>query len=256
MSAYPRYITPDFEPFDPLDLAQETEAVVCKGSARKYTEFYCTGVYRGISTGYLVGCYLRCIFCWVDWSRDFPERSGKLYSPQEVFKFLVTNATKNKFSKLRISGGEPTLGREHLLELLTLVKGTDYLFVLETNGILLGADRRYAEQLRNFPNIHIRVSLKAGTEEGFERRTGAKGEFYDLPFKAVEYLKGTGVSFHVAAMTDPRLIDKAERGEMLRRLKAIGYNDYFEEETCDPYPRSVARLEKAKTRIFTNSPNR
>jgi len=82
-------------------------------------------VYGGISTGYTVGCCLRCVFCWVDFSRDFPEKYGQLYAPEEVFEQLVKNARKRGISKLRISGGEPTLGKEHLLALLELVEATD-----------------------------------------------------------------------------------------------------------------------------------
>jgi len=45
MKAYPRYLTPGFEPFDPVELARETEKIVCRGDERKYENFYATGVY-------------------------------------------------------------------------------------------------------------------------------------------------------------------------------------------------------------------
>jgi len=250
MENYPKWLEEGFEPFDPLELAKATEEICCHGDSRKYTAFYCTGVYRGISTGYLVGCCLRCVFCWVDVSRELPDLHGEFYSAQEVFNQLITNASDSGVNKLRVSGGEPTLGREHLLALLRLADSSSYLFVLETNGILFGADRAYLEKLRDFEHVHVRVSLKAGTPEGFERRTGAKGEFHHLPYKAIEYLQHAGMSFHVAAMTDSRLMPQAERQEMLRKLKEIGYDDYFEEEAADPYETSILRLEKAGLKIF------
>jgi len=43
------------------------------------------------------------------------------------------------------------------------------LFILETNVILLGADRDYVKGLSRFKKVHIRVSLKAGTTEDFTR---------------------------------------------------------------------------------------
>ncbi|NIM13517.1 MAG: hypothetical protein GTO45_15505, partial [Candidatus Aminicenantes bacterium] len=55
---YISFLTPESEPFDPISLAQQTEEIVCRKNARKYTDFYCTGVYGGISTGYAVGCCL------------------------------------------------------------------------------------------------------------------------------------------------------------------------------------------------------
>ena len=250
VEGYPRYLEKGFEPYDPIQLAHLTENMICNGLSRKYTDFYCTGVYGGISTGYTVGCCLRCVFCWVDFSRDFPERHGYFCSPEEAFYHLLKNARKSGVSRLRISGGEPTLCKEHLLALLDLVEGTDYLFILETNGIPLGKDGDYARQLARYPNVHVRVSLKAGTAKGFQGRTGAKGELWELPFMAISRLMEAGVSFHVAAMSDPRLMPPAERRAMTRKLEGIGYREYLEEEVCDPYRSSLVRLKAAGFQIF------
>lgn len=58
------------------------------------------------------------------------------------------------------------------------------------------------------------------------------------------------VSFHVAAMSDPRLMPSSERGAMLRRLKESGYKGCLEEEVCDPYRTSIARLREAGFELF------
>lgn len=244
-------LTPESEPFDPISLAHQTEKIVSRKESRKYTEFYCTGVYGGISTGYAVGCCLKCAFCWVNWSRDFPSQMGQFFTPQQVFDKLLRNARKNGVQKLRISGCEPTLCSEHLLAVLDLINETNFLFILETNGILIGEYPEYAEKLKKYKNIHIRVSIKAGTTEGFEKRTGAKGEFYDLPFKAIKNLIQVGAAFHVAAMTDSRLMALEEREMLLSELDRIGYRDYIEEERCDPYDTSITRLKKAGFKLWT-----
>jgi len=187
----------------------------------------------------------------VEWSRDFPESHGKFFTPQQVFQNLLLKAKKKRVSKLRISGGEPTICKDHLLQVLEFVRSTDYLFMLETNGILLGHDQNYAKELDRFSrNLHVRVSLKAGTAEGFQRRTGAVGKFYELPYLAVKNLAQTNLEFHVACMSDPRVMPKEERVAMLQKLKEVGYHGYLEEEYCDPYPTSVVRLEKAGYRLF------
>lgn len=247
---YPGYLREGFEPFDPIELAQLTEAKVSRGSSRKYTDFYCVGVYGGISTGYTVGCCLRCIFCWVDFSRDFPDKYGDFYSPEEVAHRLVANAQRKHVSKLRISGGEPMLCREHLLSVLDLLQGKGFTFILETNGIPLGDDDGYAQELAKYRDIYVRVSLKAGTAKGFQERTGAKGEFWRLPFQAMESLMRAGVTFHVAAMTDARLMPPEERKSLLCKLRQIGYDGYMEEEMCDPYRTSLVRLQAAGREIF------
>lgn len=245
MYNYLRLIKRDSKPFDPLELAKITEHIVCKGNKRKYTDFYVVGVYRGISTGYAVGCCLRCFYCWSYWSRDFPELYGKFYSPEEVFKYLDRAAKQWGVKKLRISGCEPTIGRKHLIKLLELVEESDYpLFILETNGILFGADKSYVKEISRFTKVHVRVSLKAATPEGFKLRTGAKPEAYELPFKAIKYLLDYGVSFHVAAMTDPRIMSKKERQLLIEKLKEIDIRVAInlEEEIIDPYDTTIVRM--------------
>ena len=247
---YPRYLAADSKPYNPLELARKTEEIVCRGDARKYTKFYCVGVYGGISTGYTVGCDLRCIFCWVEWSRDFPEQHGNFYTPRQVFERLVFNARKKRISKLRISGGEPTLCKDHLLKILDLINTTNYSFILETNGILFGQDKEYVQSLSKYKNVYIRLCLKAGTPEGFQKRTGALGDFFELPYTGIENLMEAKLKFHVACMNDPVLMSREENQAMLKKLKELNYQDYLEEEVCDPYFTSVKRLEKAGYQIF------
>jgi uncharacterized Fe-S cluster-containing radical SAM superfamily protein len=247
---YPRLVDKGFTPFDPLELARQTEEITLREDARKYTAFYCTGVYGGISTGYTVGCCLRCIFCWVDFSRDFPEKHGEFYTPEEVLRQLIENAQRKRMSRLRISGGEPTLCKRHLLALLDRIEPTAYSFILETNGLPIAADEDCAGELAQYDCAHIRVSLKAGTAEGFEARTGARGEFWELPFVAVERLLAAGADFHVAAMTDPRLMPEAERTALLARLRQAGYTDWVEEERCDAYRSTIKRLQTAGWELF------
>lgn len=247
---YPGLINKNFIPFHPIELAQWTESIVADGNKRRYTHFYCTGVYGGISTGYTVGCCLRCVFCWVGLDRDSPFDSGNFYTPDEAFERLIRNAQKSRVRNLRISGGEPTLCREHLLPLLRLTSGTGYTFILETNGILFGHDETYVKELKSIKNVHIRVSLKAGNGNGFERRTGAQKEFFMLPFQAIEYLQKHKLRFHVACMSDTRLMPQDERSELLKHLSEIGYEGYLEEERCDPYDTTIIRLEKSGYKLF------
>lgn len=246
---YPRYLEPGFTPFDPLELARRTEEIVCRGDRRKYTKFYCTGVYGGIATGYTCGCCLRCIFCWVDWSRDFPETRGAFKSPAEAFHELSRVARKSRVDQLRISGAEPTLGKAHLLDLLGRIESSPFrLFILETNGILIGADPDYAREIARFKKVHTRVSLKAGTPEAFTKKTGAIPEGFELPFRAVENLMEAGASFHVASMTaDRRIVSKEERQKFVDRLAAIHPSlvRNLEEEVVDPYHTTLERLRHA-----------
>ncbi len=155
---YQRYLEPGFTPFDPLELARQTEKIVCRGDSRKYTKFYCTGVYGGIATGYTCGCCLRCIFCWVNWSRDFPEKYGTFRAPAEAFHQLSRVARKARVSQLRISGAEPTLSTSHLLALINMVKGNSgavrvYLGALSKTFFDAEWANNYLTHLQSDPNF-------------------------------------------------------------------------------------------------------
>jgi len=247
--SYQRYLVPGFEPFDPLKLAGQTEQIVCDGDRRKYTKFSCPRMYGGIATGYACGCCLRCIFCWVHRSRDFPEKYGSFKSPDEVFDELSRMARSRRVDQIRISGAEPTLGKSHLLSLLELMENSSFrLFILETNGILLGADSDYAREIARFRKVRARVALKAGTPEAFTKKTGAKPEFFELPFQSIRNLLSAGTSFHVAAMSaDSRFMTEREREGLLKRLEEIHPElvRHLEEEIVTPYPAARERLRYA-----------
>ncbi|MCX8176323.1 MAG: molybdenum cofactor biosynthesis protein MoaA [Candidatus Bathyarchaeota archaeon] len=202
----------------------------------------------------------RCIYCWSGWSRDFPEKFGKFYSPKQVAHNLFKAAEEGivyseywrrlipKVNKLRLSGCEPTIGKEHLLAVLGFVKESTYpLFILETNGIILGNDKDYVKRLAEFKDkLYVRVSFKAATMEGFTQRTGAMGEFYKLPFKALKYLLDEGIYARAAAMTDSRIMPKEERKILIQMLDEIdpkaNYTKTLEEEVIDTYDTTVKRL--------------
>jgi uncharacterized Fe-S cluster-containing radical SAM superfamily protein len=275
MGGYQRFLAPGFKPFDPLKLAKETERIVTRwgdeGLERKYTDFYCVPVYRGIATGYAVGCCLRCFYCWSNWSRDFPEKFGRFYSPRQAAEKLFKAAEEGiaysdywrklipRINKLRISGCEPTIGMEHLLKLLEYVEESKYpLFILETNGIILGSDRNYVRRLAEFKDkLYVRVSFKAATPEGFTQRTGAMGEFYVLPFKALRYLLDEGINARAAAMTDSRVMPRKERELLLQMLDEIDpeadYPKTLEEEVIDPYDTTIKRVRAYMDKDFAEN---
>jgi hypothetical protein len=79
MKRYQRFLTQGYNSFDPLELAEETEKIITTESAEglegKYTGIHSAPVYRGIATGYAVGCCLCCIYYWSNWSRDVSKNS-------------------------------------------------------------------------------------------------------------------------------------------------------------------------------------
>ncbi len=246
-------------PIDPLELTTQTRKVVCKevnGSIhRKYTAFYAVGVYGGIATAYSVGCNFRCIFCWVDWNRDWPELYGEFYSPDEVYSNLRKVMSVKGLKRARISGAEPTLCPNHLCAVLDLVHQNSNifdLFIIETNGVVLASDKSLAPRLAKYASRnssdgtvgHVRLSIRGGLPESFEEKTGIKKDYVDLPFIAAQRLWDAGVSFHVAVVVDPRFTSEADKADIYKKLKNIdtSIRKGVEEEYLSPYPHALVRL--------------
>lgn len=237
--------------YDPLELTLRTEGLIIKGNKRKYLRFGTTPDYgTGIATGYVVGCNLRCLFCWSHETRDDLDLVQDYYSPEDVFEILSDIASMHpRIDKIRISDGEATLGFNHLLELLELTEKSHLkLFVVETNGILLGNHEEYARELSKFKKVFVRVSLKAGSPEAFSRKTGATPESFFLPLQAIRNLRKYQVNFGVSAMSaDPRFMDPLERISLISYLGQIDPKIVLklEEEFIILFPTARKRLEKA-----------
>lgn len=192
---------------------------------------------------------MRCIFCFSGFPRDHPQSIGQFYEPEQVFKGLLDCAVKYDYGKLRITGNEPTLGKEHLFGVLKLVEKTDFLYILESNGILIGYDEDYATQLGELKRVHVRISLKGTYSQEFSRLTGAAASAFDLQLKALENLTSHNVPCNPAVMTSFSSRESVER--LRERLRAIDHSfaNHLEEENVILYPPVIRRLEENKIEL-------
>lgn len=243
MQDYPRYVTSNFKKFNPLTLAEETKKIVSQGKLAKYTGFSVDEDYSGVVTGNIVGCCLRCSFCWADRSRDFPEECGNFYSPKEAFMKMKDIAIRRRIRNMRLSGAEPTICKEHLMDFLSYIENSDFNFILETNGILF-SDENYVKQISRFKKPLVRVSIKAANPKDFAKITGALPESFDLQFQAIRNLIKYHVNFIVAICSDPRIMGRRERDTLIRKVGEIDPNLTLnlDEETLLPSKRSLERL--------------
>jgi uncharacterized Fe-S cluster-containing radical SAM superfamily protein len=228
---------------DPIASARVLEKMVTRpseeGLLRKYYRFRAARFYGGISTADAVGCNLNCAFCWVREPRLRPWKYGRYYSPAEVAEKLEAMAREKGYTRVRVSGAEPTIGKEHLLELIRRIDRR-LLFILETNGTLIGHDEKYARELVR-SNVYVRVALKGVSSEEFARLTNARPEFYELQLQALENLEKHGANYRPALMTFSR-----DMSGLLRRLEEIspGLSQDLEIEGLMLFPHVKKELEK------------
>ncbi len=191
-----------------------------KSQERKYYRIRTARWYGGIVTADCVGCGLLCKFCWVsDAIMMRPSHIGKFCTSKQIADQLDTLAKRKHLNQLRVSGGEPTIGKKHVLELLDMLQNKGYNFILETNGILIGHDKNYATELSKYDFIHTRISLKGCNEQEFSSLTGAKPENYTLQLKSLQHLIEAGVSCHPAVVTS--FSTETHLHELIKRLKQI-----------------------------------
>lgn len=158
-----------------------------------------------------------------------------------------------KLKRARVSGAEPTLCPEHICGILERVhqdaEAFD-LFVIETNGVVIGTEDDLASRLAQYASRegdtvgHVRLSIRGGLPDPFMDKTGCSTEFLDLPFIAAQRLWDAGASFHVAVVVDLRFTSEDEKTIIYDRLNDIHptVRRGVEEEFLDPYPHALVRL--------------
>ena len=184
--------------YNPLSLADLFEPSVAPyrdgKQLRRYYRFRVDRWYGGVVTGDVVGCILRCGFCWA-WRFSWRNNIGKLLAPDEAGEKLVRIARRRGLRQIRLSGGEPTLGFNHLLQVLDYVTSEGYHFILETNGILVGCKEDYAKRLAEYrgSNIEVRISIKGTSPDEFHLITGANVEAWYCQLRALQLLVNYGL---------------------------------------------------------------
>lgn len=98
---------------------------------------------------FLQGCKFRCLYCHNPdtWAMD----GGKELSAEDVLKLLHNQ--KEYFQQkggLTVSGGEPLLQREALIDVFKKVKGAGFNTTLDTNGSILD---EYTKQLLTYTDL-------------------------------------------------------------------------------------------------------
>jgi len=229
----------------PLELSAATEKVVVDGKRRKYVQLgRSLRFYGGTTSATEVGCNLRCKFCFSEKPVWKPKKTGKLYSPQQVFDGLAKNARKCGHKLISASASEGTIGREHLFELLDLVEQSEFIYILETNGMTLGADPEYCQKLAKYNRLHVRVSIKGASPDEYFDLTGARPDSYWLPYEAIRNLIDAEVSCNACLMASFSSDEGIEQVKKNLSMVHPGILKSLEVETITLFPKVQERLEK------------
>lgn len=205
-----------------------------QGDRRRYYRFRYAKFYGGIVTADAIGCNLLCAYCWNYSKNEHPEGKGNLYAPYEVGEKLIEIANNHNCYNFRISGCEPFLGmasKDHLFEVIRLVqRECDGYFVIETNGVMLGACPEFLDEVPE--HVRFRIALKGHNAQTFENVTGANEMGLELQLKALQVLRDHRLGCRVATM--PEFVDISK----MKLHPAIS----TEKESLKKYAGTAARL--------------
>jgi len=233
-------------PFDALQRSAEAERLVMSGEKRLYSKFRAAPYYGGIATADAVGCSFLCAFCWNYRRNEDPAHGGKFFSPQDVADELLAIARRRSLTRFRVTGSEPILGDgsfDHLLKVMGLVLDAEprSSFILETNGLMLGAHQDWARRLTR-PRVLVRLAVKGVDPESFERITGARKEFFRYPLLALRNLEEAEAKAWPALMED--LFSAAQVKTLENTLRDEGILSELELETLERYPSVLENLKR------------
>ncbi|NJN67253.1 MAG: GTP 3',8-cyclase MoaA [Chloroflexaceae bacterium] len=113
-------------------------------------------------------CNMQCLYCVPPGPRSYAPRSDHLTNAELVR--VIQAAAAVGFSKIRLTGGEPTLrtGLIDLVRAITVIPGVDYV-TMSTNGVLLP---RLAAPLRAAGLSRVNISIDTLSPEKMHRLTG------------------------------------------------------------------------------------
>jgi len=179
------------------------------------------------------GCTYSCNFCYVPPEINLANPTfGKFFSPKEIIEYFLSAKSKSKepMNVIRITGGEPTIIPEIIIDIYNEIEKRDlrvYLWIdtnLSTNKYLenIESDLKSIVQKRN---VGVVGCFKGVCKEDFSMLTGAEPKFYEKQFETAKLLLSWKTDFYVYL---PALVyaNNTERkvGEFIEMLQILNKN--------------------------------
>ncbi len=175
---------------------------------------------------FMQGCPLRCRYCH---NPDTWKMSdGTLYTPQAIFEELTKYSSYMKFSKggVTITGGEPLLQPDFLIELFTLCKAAGIHTAIDTSGYVFNDKVKEVLKLTDL----VLLDIKNYDPAVYRDLTGVELQ-PTLDF--LSYLDAEGIRTWVRYVLVPGLTDNIPAIEALAEL--LGQSAYVEKIEILPF---------------------
>ncbi len=213
--------------------------------------------YSKVFTIQLSGCDFDCNYCYVPKQINIanPEL-GRYFSAKEIVSFFLSAKQKSKepMNIIRISGGNPTIVPEIIIDIYNEIKNRQlnvYLWIdsnLSTSKYL----EDLGDEIKNIlkqKNVGVVGCFKGTNKNDFAIITGAEEKYYEEQFKTAKWFLNCGTDFYVYL---PALVYKNNIEEKLNvfieKLKKLNKNLPLRTEVLEiiDYPGAKLNFERAE----------
>jgi MoaA/NifB/PqqE/SkfB family radical SAM enzyme len=147
----------------------------------------------------LYACNLRCAFCYTDSPRHTLARTPAL--SDEAWIAVADQAIELGVVEAVLTGGEPLMRAELVLELIERLSAEGVGVTLNTNGWFL--DEELADRFAAAPGLSVNVSIDGATPELHDSERGVPGS-WRRAVEAVDRLLERGIAHQVVSVVTPR----------------------------------------------------
>lgn len=167
------------------------------------------------------GCNFRCPWCH---NFDLVDMQSLKKIKTIPFEYILSfiDSRKGKIDGLCISGGEPTIHGESLIDFIRLIKKKEIPVKLDTNG----SNPEIIVKLLNEKLIDfIAIDIK-NTAEKYPLTIGLKSFDFSTIIESLQIIKKSGIEFQTRTTLVPDLVDKSEMENLAKKLEI---NIFFQE---------------------------
>jgi MoaA/NifB/PqqE/SkfB family radical SAM enzyme len=163
----------------------------------------------------LYACNLRCTFCYTDSPRHTVAGTASL--GDEEWRRVVDEALDLGVIEIVLTGGEPLMRADLVLELLERISASGVGLTLNTNGWFL--DDEIADRLAEIPGLTVDVSIDGPTPEIHDAGRGVPGSWRRAVL-AVDRLLDRGIRHQVVSVVTPESLPVLD--QHIERMRLLG----------------------------------
>jgi len=189
---------------------------------------------------YLAGCNFKCMGCST--ARENIGVTLSSDSAVDLSKRVCEYANK-QISDVTVTGGEPTLNSNYLIELMSSLKEINVRVGLYTNGYLLG--QNLIQELESVQLDLLKLDLKALDPKVHHRYTERDNSSV---LKAVELLNNSDLNFYIVTVLIPDIVDVYEVRKIAKYLSSVNDDIKYLIKPFSPNsaPKNISRVPTSK----------